>query len=67
MMWGGHVGIVTEVVDVKGVPHLVFAHMGSSGARLLGKTDKGYYWLKVSDTGKIDSMGAGEFLGYWTP
>ena len=67
MMWGGHVGIVYELVDQKGTTYLVFAHMGSSGARLLGKSDNGFYWLKASDTAKIDEMGSGAFLGFWTP
>jgi hypothetical protein len=71
LMWGGHVGIATEVVEQKGTQHLVFAHMGGdSGARLIGKSDsaKGpVYWLKANDSAKIDSMGAGAFLGFWTP
>jgi hypothetical protein len=67
MMWGGHVGIVYELVDQKGTSYLVFAHMGTSGARLLGKSDNGFYWLKASDTAKIDEMGDGAFMGFWTP
>ncbi|MBC8028991.1 MAG: DUF4157 domain-containing protein [Pyrinomonadaceae bacterium] len=67
MMWGGHVGIVYELVDKQGTTYLVFAHMGNSGARLLGKSGNGVYWLKASDTAKIDEMGSGAFLGFWTP
>lgn len=67
MMWGGHVGIVYELADQKGTTYLVFAHMGTSGARLLGKSENGFYWLKASDTAKIDEMGSGAFMGFWTP
>lgn len=70
MMWGGHVGIVYELVDKQGTAYLVFAHMGTSGASLLGKSvsnGKDVYWLKASDTTKIDEMGSGAFMGFWTP
>jgi hypothetical protein len=69
MMWGGHVGIVYDLVDQKGTKYLVFAHMGIHGANLEGKTTrngKDIYWLKASDTAKIDTMGDGAFLGFWT-
>jgi hypothetical protein len=70
LMWEGHVGIATEVVQRKDVQYLVFAHMGSSGPRLIGKSESSQdpsYWLKANDLAKIDGMGAGAFLGFWTP
>jgi hypothetical protein len=71
MMWSGHVGIVTEVIERNSKLYLVFAHMGSSGANLIGRTvnkkSEVIYWLKANDLSKIDEMGAGNFLGFWTP
>lgn len=71
MMWGGHVGIVYEVVNKKGTDYLVFAHMGTHGASLIGKSatqaKDDVYWLKAGNTAQIDGMGNGAFLGFWTP
>ena len=63
MMWTGHVAIVYEVVEKKGTKYLVYANMGGSGPNLIGDG----YWLKADDTAKIDSMGSGTFIGFWTP
>ncbi len=70
MMWEKHVAIVTEVVELKGTKLLVYANMGSHGAKLIGKdgsTGKENYWLKADDIAKIEKMGDGAFLGFWTP
>jgi hypothetical protein len=67
MMWGGHVGIVYEVVDKQGTKYLIYADMGRHGANLEGINSAGVLWLKATDTAKIGSMGDGGFLGFWTP
>jgi hypothetical protein len=71
MMWGGHVGIVTDVGIENKIPCLEFAAMGGKGASLTGTyTDKKgqrKFWLKVSDVPSNAKLGSGGFLGYWTP
>jgi cell wall-associated NlpC family hydrolase len=70
ILWTGHVAIVTELKTIKGVPHIVFAHMGLSGASVIGRKgtgDKAIYWLKVDALPSRKELASGDFLGYWTP
>ena len=70
MFWTGHAAIVVELKPAPdGETWLVWAHMGSSGARLIGVNDKGQYWLKLSEIEKprTPRLAAGEFLGFWAP
>jgi type II secretory pathway pseudopilin PulG len=58
MMWGGHVALVTAVLDGK----VYFATMGRSGAAIGSvKLDSSCSLLTES------KWGAGGFIGFWTP
>lgn len=70
IFWTGHVALVTELLDKADGQYIVFAHMGGSGANLIGKGLYGgklAHWLKVDELPKRKGLAAGEFLGYWTP
>jgi RHS repeat-associated protein len=66
IMWEGHIEIIT---DVDGDKFLIHGARGSKGSEVptsLGQTIKGYVWLSTSYS-KIDQIGAGKYIGFWTP
>lgn len=66
IMWEGHVEFVNTVEGQK------FTTLGAGGGngtivpRIMGISRNGYHWLNTS-YGKIEDLGSGKYLGFWTP
>lgn len=67
VMWTGHIEFVTEVSGEKFVMHgFRSASEKYCPPDHFGKNDQGIVWLTTSYQ-RINSMGFGTFLGFWTP